>query len=191
MHLGDCLSFINDNLKEKDWLTFNCYGSPNFEFNEKLKNKTSNEIFKNIYNINFNIGGNSIRRDNVGGWLNHYEKHFVAYHYLAAIHTNDINEYMEGGFNEDFKNGVGLDDDEFIKRIIYNKFTFKISEFKSDKPFCLHLYHDKPEQLKNLDWEDNKKVFIKSCINMNMTPENDIALAPKNEIPISRRIIIE
>lgn len=191
MHLGDCLSFINDNLNEKDWLSFNCYGSPNFQFNEKLKNKTSNEIFNNIYNINFNIGGNSVAREDVGGWLNHYKKHFVAYHYLTAIHKSDIDNYLSSGFNENFKNGIGSDDDELIKRLIYSKFNFKINKFENGQPFCIHLFHEKPEQLKELDWRDNKKFFIESCINMNMIPENDIALAPKNEIPMSRQVIIE
>ena len=191
MHVGDCLSFINDNLDEKDWLSFNCYGSPNFEFNEKLKNKTSNEIFNNIYNINFNIGGNSVARDDVGGWLNHYEKHFVAYHYLVAIHKSDINNYLGGGFNNKFKDGIGADDDELIKRLIYYKFNFKTTKFENGQPFCVHLFHEKPKQLKNLDWRDNKKIFIESCINMNMFPENNIALAPKNETPMSRQVLIE
>ena len=190
MHVGDCLTFINNNLNKKDWISFNCYGSPNFNFNNELLHKTSNECFEKINGIQFNIGGNSVERDDVGGWVNHYEKHFVGYHYLAAIHKSDINEYMNGGFNENFKNGVGCDDDELIKRLIHNKFNFKISEFKSEKPFCLHLYHEKPEQLKNLDWRENKKFFIESCVNMNMTPQNDIARAPYSETPMSRRIII-
>ena len=190
MHVGDCLSFINDNLNEKDWISFNCYGSPNFQFNEKLKNKTSNEIFNNIYNIQFNIGGNSVKRDDIGGWLNHYEKHIVAYHYLAAIHKSDIDSYLDGGFNNKFKDSIGSDDDELIKRLIYYKFNFKTTKFENGKPFCVHLYHDKPEQLKTLDYRDNKKFFIESCINMNMFPENDIVLAPKNEIPMARRILI-
>jgi glycosyltransferase involved in cell wall biosynthesis len=190
MHVGDCLTFVNDNLEEKDWISFNCYGSPNFQFNKQIEKKTESEKFTDIYNLTFNIGGNSVKRDNVGGWLNHYEKHFVGYHYLAAIYKSDIYDYLDGGFNEKFKHGIGVDDDELIKRLIFNKFNFKISKFESDIPFCIHLYHEKPESVKNLDWRDNKKIFIESCINMNMTPENNIHLAPKNEIPMARRILI-
>lgn len=190
MHVGDCLDFINSNLEEKDWMSFNCYGSPNFNFNNELVHKTYNEIFEKINGIQFNIGGNSVVRDNVGGWLNHYENHFVGYHYLAAIHKSDINRYIHPGFNEIFKDGIGGDDDELIKRLIYNKFNFKISEFKSEKPFCIHLYHEKPQQLKELNYKDNVKYFVESCKNMKMTPQNDIALAPYSETPISRRIII-
>ena len=191
MHIGDCLSFINENLNEKDWLSFNCYGSPDFEFNKNIIKYNKHEIFNKIYSLLFNIGGNSVERDNVGGWLNHFEKHFVAYHYLAAVHKSDIDHYLDGGFNENFKDGIGADDDELIKRLIYNKFNLKISKFESGKPFCIRLYHNKPESLIKLDWRENKKIFIESCKNMNMTPENNIALAPKDEIPLSRRVIIE
>ena len=190
MHVGDCLTFVNDNLEEKDWISFNCYGSHNFQFNKQIEKKTESEKFTDIYNLTFNIGGNSVKRENVGGWLNHYEKHFVGYHYLAAIYKSDIYDYLDGGFNEKFKHGIGADDDELIKRLIFNKFNFKIHKFESENPFCIHLYHEKPEQVKNLDYRVNLKHFKESCKNMKMTPENNIELAPKNEIPMARRILI-
>ena len=127
----------------------------------------------------------------MGGWLNHFEKHFVAYHYLSAVHKSDIDNWLSPGFNENFKNGIGSDDDELIKRLIYNKFHFKINKFESGQPFCVHLFHEKPKQLKNIDWRENKKIFNECCKNMNIFPENNIALAPKNEIPMFRRVIIE
>ena len=39
IHVGDCLTFVNDNLEEKDWISFNCYGSPNFQFNKQIEKK--------------------------------------------------------------------------------------------------------------------------------------------------------
>ena len=65
-----------------------------------------------------------------------------------------------------------------------------ISEFKKNKPFCVNLFHEKPKQVKNLDWRENKKYFIESCNNMGLEPQNDIAIAPKNEIPMSKRTLI-
>ena len=191
IHVGDCILNVVNNLKPHDWLSFNCYGSPNFEFNNSLKNKTSNECFKLILNSSNTIGGNSVVRNDVGGWVNHYEKHFVAYHYLAAIHRNDLFEIMNGGFDEIFKDGIGADDDEYIKRLIYNKFNFKINIFKENNPFAIHLYHDKPESLRKHNHLNNKKYFIENCKQMNFVPENNIHLAPKSEIPMSRRIIID
>lgn len=188
MHVGDCLTFINNNLNENDWLSFNCYGSPSFSFNENIV-KTTN-IYEKIKNTQFNIGGNSVVRDDVGGWLNHYEKHFVAYHYLAAIYRKDLFEKMDGGFNEKFKDGIGADDDELIKRLLYNKFNFKIPKFDHNMPFCIHLYHEKSNSLKTYDYRVNKNLFFECCKEMNFVPENNIAVAPYNEIPMYRRILI-
>lgn len=190
MHVGDCISYIANNLKQNDWITFNCYGSPNFNYNKKLENKNKYELFDFINNSENRIGGNSVERNDVGGWVNHFEKHFVSYHYLAAINRNDLLFKMNGGFDEIFKDGVGADDDDFIKRLIYNKFNFKISKFEKDKPFCIHLYHNKPKQLIDIDWRINNKIMKNNCILMNFEPQNNIELAPLNETPKGNRIII-
>jgi len=191
MHVGDCLHFVSEHLKEKDWISFNCFGSPDFDFNNELVNKTEYEIFKKIDNMQMIIGGNSVARDKVGGWLNHYDFHFVGYHYLAAIHKSDITNYIHPGFNENFKNGVSAEDDEFIKRLIYNNFCFKICEFKSGNPFCVHLYHEKPKCLSSKDRiEVNKKHFVESCKRMKMVPQNDIHLAPFEETPKAKRVLL-
>jgi glycosyltransferase involved in cell wall biosynthesis len=202
MHVYDCISFVNDNLKQNDWLTLNCYGSPNFEYNNLMyslnddnkfnfinKNINLDEYFKmNIEERETYIGGNSVIRDNVGGWLNHYLIHFVAYHYFGAIYKTDLIQKMKGGFNDIFANGIGADDDEFIKRIIFNKFNFKINKFEQNNPFVIHQYHTKPTQMK--DYNNNINLFKQECIKMGFMPENDICIAPKTEIPMSRQIII-
>jgi hypothetical protein len=97
---------------------------------------------------------------------------------------------MNGGFNEIFKHGIGADDDEFIKRLIYNNFNFKINKFKEHEPFAIHQFHEKPNVLRTIDFNINKSIFKECCIKMNFTPENDICIAPKHEIPTFRRIII-
>jgi hypothetical protein len=201
MHVGDCIKFVVDNIKINNWISFNCYGSPNFEVNNYLNNISNLEKFNFINNIMYKsnnkdniggslIGGNSVKRDNVGGWLNHHNIHFVAYHYCSAIYRTDLFDKLNGGFNEDFKYGLGADDDEFIKRLIYNKFNFKINEFKCNSPFTIHQFHKKSKKIINYNYQNNKKIFDDCCLNMNFTPENDIALAPENETPLSRQIII-
>ena len=67
MHIGDCLNYIIKNIEEKDWITFNCYGSPNFKYNDKILNKSQTEIYNIICNSENKIGGNSVVRDDVGG----------------------------------------------------------------------------------------------------------------------------
>jgi len=188
--VDDCLTYVIENLNYGDWLSLNCYGSPNFEFNNTINNKSPSEIFDIINNLEHRIGGNSVVRDDVGGWLNHYEKHFVAYHYFAAIHKKDLMEKMDGGFDPNFQHSIGGDDDEFIKRLIFNKFKFKINKFEKNQPFVIHLYHSKPEQLYKYDYRINKTLFDKKCLTMNFSPENNINLAPFNETPAGNRVLI-
>jgi glycosyltransferase involved in cell wall biosynthesis len=196
MHVYDCLQYVannleHNNLEHNEWLTLNCYGSPGFQYNEILYAKTDDELFSLVDESNSKIGGNSIRCDDVGGWLNHHSNHFVAYHYFGAIHKRDLFIKMGGGFADVFKHGIGGDDDEFIKRLIYNKFNFKINKFGKNEPFAIHQFHKKPKSVKNRNqYTDNRKLFNDCCLKMGFVPQNDIALAPQNEIPMYRQIII-
>lgn len=228
MHVGDCIDFVVKNIELNDWMIFNCYGSPGFEFNNIIERQHHNceQIYDTINNAIkagqlmydstpeyerhkytscnpefllkgefFLIGGDSVKRDDVGGWINHYEGHFVAYHYLAAIYKKDLIQKMNGGFDAEFKNGIGGDDDEFIKRLIFNQFNFKTTKFEKNIPFAIHLFHEKPEQLKTkseYNFVSNLDLFKKSCEKMGFEPIVDIGdkLVPKNQIPMSRRILI-
>jgi glycosyltransferase involved in cell wall biosynthesis len=189
-HIGDCIQYVLENLNIGDWLSFNCFGSHNYEMNELFKNSSDDKIFDIINNLEFKEGGNSIIKDDVGGWLNHYTKHFVAYHYCAAIHKYDLVTKMDNGFNEIFKDGIGADDDEFIKRLIKNKFKFKINKFENNDPFVVHQFHDKPNSLKQYNYLDNRKLFNECCIKMNYKPENNIKLAPIEETPAGNILLI-
>ena len=191
LHVGDCIQHAVENLRLGDWLSYNCYGSPSFDYNKRLHQKTDSELFEIVDSSASRVGGCSVERDDVGGWLNHYDNHFVAYHYCAAIYKKDLFDVMNGGFDEDFKNSIGTDDDEFMKRLTYNKFNFKINEFKKSEPFVIHQFHEKPSQIRNVDHRTTRHVFDNACRKMGFAPQNDIALAPKNEIPMSRRVLIK
>jgi hypothetical protein len=179
-HIGDVLSYVIKNLRPNDWLTFNCYGLNNFNDNENIYSLSSN---KDIYNYinkiwkennNYSIipGGNHAFTNNVGGWLNHYLYHFTAYHYLGAIFRNDLMNKMKGGFDLDYKDGLCLDDCDFIKRLIYNNIQFTTNTFSESEPFVIHLYHDRSKNMcSNVEekFMINKKIYNKKCEYMNIT----------------------
>jgi glycosyltransferase involved in cell wall biosynthesis len=187
MYVGDCIDYVFKNLKERDWLSFNCYGLGNFEENEKMKEMSDDEIFSNINIQNDNIGGNTYFHEHVGGWVNHSKIHFVAYHYCAAIYKKDLDEQMGGGFFDNYKEGICFDDNDFINYLVYNNFIFKTSEFKKNKPFVIHQYHEKSMDLdkdkaKEL-WEINQKIFFERCDKINFPREVDIATRDKKFNP--------
>jgi len=191
MHVGDVLTFTAENIQPRDWLTFNCYG-----LNEKTTDavyKGQKLMFDDVLKLNQRIGGNSVARDDVDGWLNHFERHFVAYHYCGAIFREDLMRDLDGGFSKDFENLIGGDDDHFVKHLIHLKYNFKISAFSSSSPFTIHLHHKKSENVKN--WSKAKHaaakvVLFRSLLKWGFAPEIDIDLAPKTEIPMARRLLV-
>ena len=179
MYVGDCVKYVVDNIELNDWLVFNCYGAGSFTENELFKLANNDDIF-NFVKEKVQVGGNSYRKEDIGGWLNHHSKHFVAYHYCAAIYREDLKNKMESGFYDGYKYGLCFDDNDFINYLVYNKFNFKTNEFKKGEPFVIHQYHEKSHNLdehkiKEL-WEINQKVFFERCDRINFTREVDIAI---------------
>jgi glycosyltransferase involved in cell wall biosynthesis len=178
-HIGDCIKYVIDNLKSNDWLTFNCYGLNDFKDNEYIYSQNDNKaIYKYINKIwleneyTFRPGANTAFTDKVGGWINHYLYHFVAYHYLGAIFRDTLMNKMNGGFDEDYANGICYDDNDFIKRLIYNNIRFTTNIFSESEPFVIHLYHEKSKSLiENRDekWNHNKIIYDEKCKKMNIT----------------------
>ncbi len=194
-HVGDVLSYIARNIAPKDWISFNCFGL-NEEDSKAIQNYITDPsvAYATIASKSSRIGGNTVLKNDPSGWLNHYEKHFVAYHYCGALFKSDLDRYLAGGFSEEFSTLVGGEDDEFIKRLLFNKFNFKTNVFKEGAPFVLHQHHEKTDAVK--EWTDahykaTMRAFAKSCIRMGLKPENNIELAPKTEIPKARQILVD
>jgi len=178
-HIGDCITYVVNNLKKNNWLTFNCYGLNNFEDNKYIYSHNNDDIYKYINKLwkernNYSVvpGGNNTFKDSVGGWLNHFLYNFVAYHYFGAIFKEDLLEKMNGGFDLDYSNGICFDDNDFIKRLIVNKFEFKTNTFSELEPYVIHLFHKKSKNIienKEERWNTNKKIYDEKCLNMNIT----------------------
>lgn len=193
-HIGDVISFVARNMSTKDWISLNCYGLTKAQTEKIMKYVSDVDFaFNQISKESVRVGGNSVANEQSSGWLNHFDMHFVAYHYCGAIFKSDLDRYLDGGFSDMFSELIGGEDDEFIKRLLFNKFTFKISEFREDTPFVVHQYHEKCAAVKSwteLEHKRTMKAFAKSCLRMGFMPENNIELAPKQEIPKSRQQII-
>ena len=157
--------------------------------------KTLDEARQLVLNKSQKIGGNTFINEDCGGWLNCYNKHFVAYHYCGAIFKHDLDKYMDGGFCEQYANGLCYDDDDFVKHLIYNEFKLLINEFDKNMPFVIHQYHDKymiiEEALFKEKHEINKAVFDERCSNINFKNTVDIHASPINESPMHRQVLLD
>ena len=183
-HVGDILSYVSEKLQPNDYMTFKCYGSANVDENESIKQlimmKQNNELQSNertktseielmneLKRKNGRIGGNSLYSNQVGGWLNN-EKHSVCYHYLMAIHYDDLKRHLNGGFDWEYSDGLCHDDDDFVRRAQAAKLRFVMPR----SVFGIHLWHPKPKQLsdnkRQKKWQHNNEIFKRKMQNINM-----------------------
>jgi len=151
-HIGDILDDIVCNIRPNEYLTYNCYGMANRDRNLDIYQAYQSlddikQIHQMVSLMPKKIGGNSAFNNDIGGWLNHHNYHFTAYHYLSAINRSDLIK-IGFGFCEKYKDGINLDDIDFVKQIIYAGIKLKIHSFDCNtNPFCIHQWHPKPKQL--------------------------------------------
>ena len=139
-HIGDVISFVDNNLTDENYLSFHCYGSDR----EDLK------LLHNNKSVNTNKPQPTKAR-----WYNHKEIRPVGYHFTCAISRENLKKL--NGFDERMALGHSYDDDELLQRI---KFLNLNIEFIAS-PFVIHQFHGKSfnNPLNPLPTTDNKKVL--------------------------------
>jgi len=120
-HVGDILSYVQNNIRPNLYLSFGCYSIDKPETENFHKG-----IFPNL--VPAVVDGRT-------GWYNHTTYRPIAYHFCSAMLKRDLD--MIGGFDERYAYGVAFDDDEFIRTIRYMGMEVKIV----NKPYIIHQYH--------------------------------------------------
>ena len=121
-HNGDILSYVDNNLTNENYISFGCYS---LSFNENNNNDYANT----------NIINEKPKFISESGWYNHSEYNPTHYHFCSAMKYDNLCRL--NGFDEDYKDGVGYDDAEFLHRI-------KLLGLKTeiiDNPFVFHQWH--------------------------------------------------
>lgn len=183
-HIGDILFDIKQNLKENDYFSYECYGSPSLEKNREMEliirtNDTSVMLYY-INGLRDRIGGNGLFQTDIGGWLNHRTKHCVAYHYISAIYkTKLINLF---GFDSDYEKGLCHDDDEFIRRIWRSNMSIDVRGKDSVGTLLMgiHQWHESASKaygsVGNILWKRNNTIFREKMTQRNISPEFPIPI---------------
>ncbi len=120
-HVGDLISFVEQNLVDSEYLSFHCWASSRPD----LKLLHSGQ--------NINIG----KEEGKAKWYNHQLHRPVAYHFTSAITKKDLSEL--NGFDESFSMGFNYDDNEFVERIKNKNMNIRFI----DSPMVIHQYHGK------------------------------------------------
>lgn len=143
LHMGDILSFVNDNSKNNQYLVFSCYS-----LGETTSNRLDNVDFNlpiedlelTISNSIGTFNPNSCLKGRYDSWFVHPIYRLIHLNFLTSIMTKDL--LGLGGFDERFANGYAFEDAEFITRINKKKMDVKLIEV----PFCVHDFHSSVEQ---------------------------------------------
>ncbi|MGL6039432.1 MAG: glycosyltransferase family 2 protein [Soonwooa sp.] len=132
-HYGDILLKTEEELTDKDYLSFACFSL------DKYTTDNFGEVFNSEYFKNLIIQHNNApTADGDAGWYNHSKLRPHAYHFCTAITKKNINKL--GGFDERFALGIAYDDDELIQRV---KKIVKIKFL--DDVIVLHQNHYNPQ----------------------------------------------
>lgn len=137
-HIGDVISYVNNNLNKNNYITFSCL-SLNNNNTEYLK---QNYYDKNIKNKLIEISKTKqliYGSNNHINWYIHPKFRPKYYHFTSAIHISNLRKIK--GFSELFAYGISYDDDEIVLRIKNLKLNLQI--INTDKQFVVHQFHDK------------------------------------------------
>ncbi|HMQ07316.1 MAG TPA: sulfotransferase family 2 domain-containing protein [Saprospiraceae bacterium] len=139
-HIGEVLNFVEKHINENEFLSFTC---------AQLHRSSFNEMVQNLYGANGNQKQKSVRpfiaqkavelKNSIALWYNHPTFRAKAFHFLCAIHNDNLTKLE--GFREEFAFGIGVDDIEFAYRIKHDlNLNVRFTNWKSE-PFGIHQWH--------------------------------------------------
>ena len=143
-HVGDIITYCKENASDDKYITFSVISSLNEAENHKIYNYQGEEL--DIVNA---FAAHS--------WYNHPIHRNSQFHFLSCMTRKTLEKV--GGFNEDFKNGLSYDDDEFVGRL--RKVTNCIT-LPPEKYFGIHLWHPGGSA-----FYDKKVDLLETLININ------------------------
>jgi len=136
-HIGDIVSYVSKNLKNKQYFVFDVAALPDMHANECL------------YQKNLSFSNYSDFSGLFDKWYQHHENYSRQLHFLTAITKKDLNKL--GGFDYDFSMGSWYDDNEFIFRIIASGINSINIPNDIKKIMGIHQWHITSDN----DWDQN------------------------------------
>lgn len=117
--VGDVATFCESQLQQGQYVAFGCL------WVDKLESQELGNI-------------DDLRSVKGKMWVNHSKIDPRGLHFCAALHKDDLNSKLGGGFDERFNEGLWYDDNELLFRV-KQELEFRIA----DEPYVLHQFHEK------------------------------------------------
>lgn len=133
-HIGNIIDIVNSKCNAGNYLVFDVVNTGSLENNQKMYDMfdRSQGSYNDIYNFAVNNNFN---------WYQHIIYRPANFHFLTAIHIQDLNK-LYPGFNYDLSLGRWYDDNEFVYRIT-NLLRLNIVNINCDqyKVCGVHQHH--------------------------------------------------
>lgn len=143
-YIGDVLRYVDEVLKDNQYLVFDVGGLRNIRCNNKLHNF-------NTMNTDCSIYKPLMRK-----WYQHSVKNNRNFHFLTAMTKHTM--ALLNGFDYDFSFGIDFDDSEFIFRI--EKLNIEISSVPhKNNVFGIHQWHPNAYQTWGNSAVRNKRLY--------------------------------
>ena len=124
-HIGDVLSFVNENVLDNNYYVFDVKASLNYETNEIIMNSDLNTI--DIYN-----------RDIYYMWYQNIERNYKL-HFLTCLTTETFKKIQD--FSYDYTMGSCYDDDDFLLKVISQRINICNIFHNEYNIGGIHLFH--------------------------------------------------
>jgi glycosyltransferase involved in cell wall biosynthesis len=133
LHVHDVLTYVNENLKENDYLTMSTFSLDNQNTKILPQYVENNTVMQFISTLPQYIA--TVSAEEYIGWYNHSKYRPVYFHFCAAMTKKNMQKL--NGFDERFAKGIGFDDNDFIQRID----RLGLNKIIVDDITVLHQYH--------------------------------------------------
>lgn len=138
LHIGDVVSYVVNNLSDKNYLTLSCYSINSLITTQLLKIKSNVDYIDKIRELVEPYMKSNVVISNFTGWYNHPTVRPYAYHFCSAITKKNIDDL--GGFDERYSLGFGFDDNELLTRIKRKGLRVEVVSPKVGV-YTIHQYH--------------------------------------------------
>lgn len=165
-HVGDVLTYVAENLKEKQYYSMTCAAMKDADCNQDLYKLYGDDFYKLTKDFVFKLAE---QQNNKYFWYNHEKYRPYAYHFLSAMPRDVLLEV--NGFDERYALGTCFDDIEILLRIKAANVDVIIPPISetNDTPFCIHQWHPtrKDAYAKAL-WDINHDLFVDHMKDLNI-----------------------
>ena len=140
-HIGDVVSFVNQNCAENNYLVFDVSNTNSYQNNDQLY-----ELFNNN-DLNYHKISLLLQSNHEYIWYQHRIYRCENYHFLTAIHINDLKK-LGDGFDIDFSLAAWYDDNELVFRIRHLlKLNIINIDCTTNNLMGIHQHHERYESV--------------------------------------------